>query len=357
MYTDERNSCVQRIVVLSMAWPLSLISCVKLRCVFACLETYFCFQMGYRFVLSLVELGEREKEEYRRIIMSSKQTNRKRQRTSVKSWRMQCLGPFLPCSENKYGWLCSTFSGYTVREWVIIYPQRICIYVSVGSTVGPVLEHHQKRDSVVNSARYSELLIDRLKPPIWSEHRKALFDSCQCPFTLLPKLLKPFRNSSLKYWLTHHLVPFQTIKFDLPGTEDWRNGVMRSSLLSPRIKNLALLFPAVPSGSIVMKQRWDYLKVRYALEMVRGSIIRNRCKPELSADDLLPLVVNFEQSQGKYGYGCTSEFYGIFRIASVAPFCFSKWFSSLAADHSSPHHPHPNPSFPFCRLPFDSLSL
>lgn len=95
MYTDERNSCVQRIVVLSMACfllvsfesvrPLSLVGCVKLRCVSACFESYFCFQMGDSFVLSLVEVGERENEEYRRIIMSSKQTNRRRQRTSGKS--------------------------------------------------------------------------------------------------------------------------------------------------------------------------------------------------------------------------------------------------------------------------------
>jgi len=35
---------------------------------------------------------------------------------------------------------------------------------------GPILEHYQERSSTINSARYNEMLIDRLKPEIRSKH-------------------------------------------------------------------------------------------------------------------------------------------------------------------------------------------
>ena len=39
---------------------------------------------------------------------------------------------------------------------------------------GPILEHYQERGSIINSARYSEMLIDRLKPEIRSKHQGQL---------------------------------------------------------------------------------------------------------------------------------------------------------------------------------------
>lgn len=34
---------------------------------------------------------------------------------------------------------------------------------------GPIMEHYQERGSTINSAPYSEMLIDKLKPEIWSK--------------------------------------------------------------------------------------------------------------------------------------------------------------------------------------------
>ena len=39
---------------------------------------------------------------------------------------------------------------------------------------GPIMEHYQDRGSTINSARYSEMLIDRLKPEIRSKRRGQL---------------------------------------------------------------------------------------------------------------------------------------------------------------------------------------
>ena len=36
---------------------------------------------------------------------------------------------------------------------------------------GPILEHYQERGSPINSARYNEMLLDRLKPEIRSKRR------------------------------------------------------------------------------------------------------------------------------------------------------------------------------------------
>ena len=42
---------------------------------------------------------------------------------------------------------------------------------------GPVLEHYQERGTTINSARYSEMLTDRLKPAIRSRRRGLLLKS------------------------------------------------------------------------------------------------------------------------------------------------------------------------------------
>ena len=39
---------------------------------------------------------------------------------------------------------------------------------------GPVMEHYQERGKTINSARYSEMLTDRLKPVIRSKRRRLL---------------------------------------------------------------------------------------------------------------------------------------------------------------------------------------
>ena len=84
---------------------------------------------------------------------------------------------------------------------------------------GPILEHYQERSSKINSSRYSEMLIDRLKPEIQSKCRGQLSKAMHCCMTvpvciLLPTQLKPSRNSSLRYWLNLCIVlisPLQTI--------------------------------------------------------------------------------------------------------------------------------------------------
>ena len=39
---------------------------------------------------------------------------------------------------------------------------------------GPVLEHYQEKDTIINSVRYSEMLTDMLKPAIRSKRRGLL---------------------------------------------------------------------------------------------------------------------------------------------------------------------------------------
>jgi hypothetical protein len=62
-----------------------------------------------------------------------------------------------------------------------------------------LLEHYQERGSTVNSADNSEMLCDKLKPAIGSKQR-GLLSAVLCCYTtmpiltLLPTLLKPFRN-------------------------------------------------------------------------------------------------------------------------------------------------------------------
>ena len=47
----------------------------------------------------------------------------------------------------------------------------------VWDSQGPVLEHYQERGTTINSVRYSEMLIDRLKPANRSKHRGLLSKS------------------------------------------------------------------------------------------------------------------------------------------------------------------------------------
>jgi len=75
---------------------------------------------------------------------------------------------------------------------------------------GPILEHYQERGLTINSAHYSEMLIDRLKTEIRSKHQEqlskgiVLLNDNIC--ILLPTQLKPSINSSLRYWLTLYIV-------------------------------------------------------------------------------------------------------------------------------------------------------
>ena len=42
---------------------------------------------------------------------------------------------------------------------------------------GPVLEHYQERGTIINSARYSEMLTDKVKPAIRRRRRELLSKS------------------------------------------------------------------------------------------------------------------------------------------------------------------------------------
>ena len=46
-----------------------------------------------------------------------------------------------------------------------------------GDSQGPILEHNQERGTTINSARYSKMLSDRLKPAIRSKRRELLSKS------------------------------------------------------------------------------------------------------------------------------------------------------------------------------------
>jgi len=81
---------------------------------------------------------------------------------------------------------------------------------------GPILEYYQERGSTINSAHYSEMLIDRLKPEIRSKHQGQLSKGTVLLHDniciLLTTQLKPSRNSSLRYWLTLHIVPISPLQ-------------------------------------------------------------------------------------------------------------------------------------------------
>ena len=73
----------------------------------------------------------------------------------------------------------------------------------------PVLEHYQERGTTINSARYSEMLTDRLKSAIRSKRRGLLSKGCCTKMPvhiLLSTLLKRSRNSCLKKWLILRIV-------------------------------------------------------------------------------------------------------------------------------------------------------
>ena len=82
---------------------------------------------------------------------------------------------------------------------------------SVSDSQGPVLEHYQEMGTTINSARYSEMLTDRLKPTIRNKRRGLLSKVLCCCTTmpvhiLLPTLLKRSGNSSLTQWLILRIV-------------------------------------------------------------------------------------------------------------------------------------------------------
>ena len=68
----------------------------------------------------------------------------------------------------------------------------------------PVLEHYQEMGITINSARYSEMLTEKLKPAIRSKRRELLSKCVLCCSTIMPvhvlqpTLLKRSGNSSLK---------------------------------------------------------------------------------------------------------------------------------------------------------------
>ena len=68
---------------------------------------------------------------------------------------------------------------------------------------GPILEHYQDRGSIVNSARYSEMLIDRLKPEIRSKRRGQL-----------SKGIVLLHDNACPHTATHTVETLQKLKFE-----------------------------------------------------------------------------------------------------------------------------------------------
>lgn len=69
---------------------------------------------------------------------------------------------------------------------------------------GPVLEHYQERGSTINSARYSEMLIDRLKPAIRSKRRG-----------LLSKGVVLLHDNARPHTAAHTVETLQKLKFEV----------------------------------------------------------------------------------------------------------------------------------------------
>ena len=105
-------------------------------------------------------------------------------------------------------------SKWQSMEWK--HPQLPCkkkfkIQPSAGKLVltvfwdsqGPVLEHYQERGTTINSARYSEMLTDRLKPAIWSKCRG-----------LLSKVVL-LHDNALPHTAAHTAEMLQKLKFEV----------------------------------------------------------------------------------------------------------------------------------------------
>ena len=103
-------------------------------------------------------------------------------------------------------------SSFTRQEKVQMNPTAGRLMLTVfWDSQGLLLEHYQERGSTVNSAHNSEVLCDKLKPAIQSKQRGLLSAALCCyttmpVLTLLPTLLKPFRNYVLWFWSIAHIV-------------------------------------------------------------------------------------------------------------------------------------------------------
>ena len=71
---------------------------------------------------------------------------------------------------------------------------------------GPVLEHYQGRGTTMNSAWYSEMLTDRLKPAIWSKLRG-----------LLSKGVVLLHDNARPHTAAHTAETIRKLKFELMG--------------------------------------------------------------------------------------------------------------------------------------------
>ena len=67
---------------------------------------------------------------------------------------------------------------------------------------GPVLEHYQERGTSINSARYSEMLTDRLKPATRSKRRG-----------LLSKRVLLLHDSNRQHTAAHTAETLRKLKF------------------------------------------------------------------------------------------------------------------------------------------------
>jgi hypothetical protein len=73
------------------------------------------------------------------------------------------------------------------------------MFTMFGDSHGPVLEHYQERDVVINSECYSEKLCDKLKLAFWNKCRGQLSKLLCCCMTVpVPILLKHSSSCALR---------------------------------------------------------------------------------------------------------------------------------------------------------------
>ena len=99
---------------------------------------------------------------------------------------------------------------------------------------GPVLEHYQERETTINSARYSEMLTNRLKPAVRSKHRG-----------LLSKGVVLLHNNARPYTVAHTAETLRKLKFevmahppyspDLAPSKYHLFGTLKEALMGPSI--------------------------------------------------------------------------------------------------------------------------
>ena len=141
---------------------------------------------------------------------------------------------------------------------------------------GPVLEHHQEKGTTINSARYSEILTDRLKPAIRSK----------C-WGLLPKGVVLLHDNAHPHTNAHTAETLQKLKFEVMAHPPYSPDLASSDyhLFGPRKEALRDRWFALDQEVKEMVHAWLAAKLKtFFLEGIRKLVLRWTKRVEKEGD-------------------------------------------------------------------------